>query len=39
MRGPPTQNVPIEPEGAEVTGNRNEGVLHPQPVPVGGRPC
>ena len=26
-------NVPVEPEGAEVIGNRNEG------VPVGGRQC
>ena len=39
MRGPPALNVPVEPEGAEGTGNRNEGMLPPQPVPVGGRLC
>ena len=38
MRRPLAPNVPIEHEGAEETGNRNEGVL-PQPVPVGGQLC
>ena len=38
--GPLALNVPIEGEGAEKIGNsRNEDVLPPQPVPVGGRLC
>ena len=35
---PPALNMPVEPEGADVTGNRNHGVP-PQSVPVRARLC
>ena len=39
MRRPLAPYVPVEAEEVKETGNRNEGVLPLQPVPVVGRLC